>query len=319
MGGIAKLSIVIPAYNAAGTIGRVLDSVMAQNAGGVTEVIIVNDGSTDATLSVVEAYREPLNLRIIDLKCNGGLARASATGIDAASGRYITRLDADDELPPGALNAYLGAMDGDPDIIWGAMARVERSGIMTVVWPPESVKLNDLAIDVVNFSMCSKAVKSLLLKRPEMRAFPGLDLWEDLGVVVRLLAVKPVVTRVPDVVYNYIIAPPGQSLSTSAREKLLEHHIKIATLLEQWFNDHHLEDENREFIEHLKFAAKVKMLRGRGRNVVGWKTVFPEVNNRVMKLRHVSLYHRLLFATVAILPSRVAQWISDAADRLTAD
>lgn len=86
------VTCVIPVYNGAAYLGEALDSVFGQSYGNI-EVIVVDDGSTDSTAQVLAGLGE----RIIAIRQeNAGPAHARNTGIRAASGRYISFLDADD-------------------------------------------------------------------------------------------------------------------------------------------------------------------------------------------------------------------------------
>lgn len=92
------LSVIIPCYNVEPWLARCLDSVVGQDFDDM-EIICVNDGSTDGTLSILRDYesRYPSLVRVID-KPNGGVSSARNAGIDAAQGRWLTFVDADDEL-----------------------------------------------------------------------------------------------------------------------------------------------------------------------------------------------------------------------------
>lgn len=87
-----RFTVIIPAYNAEGTLARAIDSVLAQTL-PVYEVLVVNDGSADGTAGVAAAYGHPV--RLID-KPNGGAASARNAGLDAASGELVAFLDSDD-------------------------------------------------------------------------------------------------------------------------------------------------------------------------------------------------------------------------------
>jgi glycosyltransferase involved in cell wall biosynthesis len=86
------VSVVIAAYNAAQFLPETLDSVFAQTYGSL-EVIVVDDGSTDGTRTLLEAY--PPRIRLIR-QAHGGLAAARNAGLRAANGDFIALLDADD-------------------------------------------------------------------------------------------------------------------------------------------------------------------------------------------------------------------------------
>ena len=96
------LSIIIPVYNAEKTIGMTLDSLNSMPADSKTmvEVIVVNDGSIDTSLAVVESKQrslQPLTITVVT-QPNRGLSSARNTGLAHCQGTYILLLDSDDEL-----------------------------------------------------------------------------------------------------------------------------------------------------------------------------------------------------------------------------
>ncbi|MCM1108573.1 MAG: glycosyltransferase [Clostridium sp.] len=88
------LSIIIPVYNAAALIDRCLNSIFSQTTQYTYEVICVDDGSTDSSVELIEARKEP-NIRLFKQQ-NAGPAKARNKGLAEASGRYICYIDADD-------------------------------------------------------------------------------------------------------------------------------------------------------------------------------------------------------------------------------
>src|ERR1700682_1849486 len=93
------ISVVIPVYNAAPFLAETLASVFVQNYHPL-EVILVDDGSTDRSLAVAEAWISPLRIRH---QANAGPAAARNRGIEMAQGEYLAFIDADDRLPQGWL------------------------------------------------------------------------------------------------------------------------------------------------------------------------------------------------------------------------
>lgn len=110
------LSVIIPAYQAEKYIAQAVDSVRRQNWAGETEIIVIDDGSTDTTAAAAEA----LGVQVIR-KTQGGAASARNAGLRAASGELILLLDADDVLTDGALDAMYAALAGGADAVF-AMA-----------------------------------------------------------------------------------------------------------------------------------------------------------------------------------------------------
>lgn len=105
------VSTVVPALNAEGFIARAIESALNQGIAG-TEVIVVDDGSTDATCRIVEAYRHR-GVRLVRHGQRSGAAAARNTGIAAARGEYVAFLDADDEWLPGKLQRQLAVLRAD--------------------------------------------------------------------------------------------------------------------------------------------------------------------------------------------------------------
>lgn len=96
------ISVVIPLYNKAHTIGRTLGTVMRQTFQDF-EVVIVNDGSTDDGTNVIRKNFTDSRIRIIDQE-NAGVSMARNRGVDEAKGKWIAFLDGDDEWHPEYLN-----------------------------------------------------------------------------------------------------------------------------------------------------------------------------------------------------------------------
>lgn len=113
------VSIVIPAYNAAGFISRTLDTVRAQTF-AEHETIVVDDGSTDGTDGVVQAYltRHAMVGRVVRQE-NRGIAAARNAGMRASNGTYVSLLDHDDLWYPDKLAAVMAVFERhlDTDLV----------------------------------------------------------------------------------------------------------------------------------------------------------------------------------------------------------
>jgi glycosyltransferase involved in cell wall biosynthesis len=106
-----KLSVIIPCYNGAKTIGAQLEALIRQQWSGPWEVILSDNGSTDETLAIVESYKEQLpNLRVVDASARRGQPYALNVGIRAATGEALLFCDADDEVGEGWLAAMAEAL-----------------------------------------------------------------------------------------------------------------------------------------------------------------------------------------------------------------
>lgn len=94
-----KFSIIVPVYNVEQYLQQCLDSILGQSSAD-TEIILVNDGSTDRSPAMCDAYADKdARVRVIHKK-NGGLSSARNAGLELAEGEYIIFLDSDDWLEP---------------------------------------------------------------------------------------------------------------------------------------------------------------------------------------------------------------------------
>lgn len=103
-----KLSIIIPVYNVEKYVGKCLESCLNQDIPkNEYEIIVVNDGTKDKSVQVIEKYITPENnIRLIHRK-NGGLSAARNTGLKAAKGEYVWFVDSDDTITPGSIKAIM--------------------------------------------------------------------------------------------------------------------------------------------------------------------------------------------------------------------
>ncbi len=101
---MAEVSVIVPVYNGEGFLQESVGSVLSQTFSD-WELVLVDDGSTDSSNSMCRRYvKTDPRIKLIE-KENGGLSSARNAGLDVATGKYVTFLDADDELYPDALEA----------------------------------------------------------------------------------------------------------------------------------------------------------------------------------------------------------------------
>ncbi|WFU85611.1 glycosyltransferase [Bradyrhizobium sp. CIAT3101] len=120
------VSVVIPAKNAAAYIGETIASALAQ--ADVAEVIVVDDGSTDDTVAIVQAIRDP-RLRLIKNDASG-VSAARNLGARGARGDWLMFLDADDRLRPDAVTTLLTAATTAPRavLVYGDYNTIDSAG-----------------------------------------------------------------------------------------------------------------------------------------------------------------------------------------------
>ena len=100
------VSILLAVYNGARYLPQTIDAVVAQTMGD-WELVVINDGSTDSSSSLIRAYQDP-RIRFLE-QPNSGAAAAIDRGLNAATGRYIALLDQDDVWDKEFLRKHIEA------------------------------------------------------------------------------------------------------------------------------------------------------------------------------------------------------------------
>jgi CDP-glycerol glycerophosphotransferase len=123
-----RISVVVPVYNVEEYLDECLTSLLRQTARDL-EILIVDDGSTDSSVAIAQAYADRDDrIRIIE-RPNGGLGAARNTGIEAATGDYLAFLDSDDVLPPTAYELLLTSLEKTgSDFATGNVHRLTAAG-----------------------------------------------------------------------------------------------------------------------------------------------------------------------------------------------
>ena len=203
-----RVSVVVAAYNYADYLGAAIESALGQDVpDGELEVIVVDDGSTDATPEVVASFGDRIRAIRQD---NQGLVGATHTGIAAARGEFITFLDADDEWPRDRTRKLVDAMDRHPQagVVYGDMEIIDADGRRLHRSFRELTGLEPLTGRVYGRLLAANAVSAgaMMVRAALKDTFhpPVADapLQQDWWIVCRVAEVADVVA-IPDVVNRY--------------------------------------------------------------------------------------------------------------------
>ncbi len=118
------LSVVIPVYNVEEYLGQCLDSILAQDFPGL-EVVVVDDGSTDASAGVAQGYARQFDNIVVLKSGHRGIGAARNVGVRASSGHYLTFADADDIVPAGAYTLMVSTLErSGSDFVVGSVRQL---------------------------------------------------------------------------------------------------------------------------------------------------------------------------------------------------
>lgn len=127
------ISILIPVYNAEKTIKRTLDSILNQTCLPF-EVVLLNDGSSDSSLKILEEYQKENNLFEVYTQQNCGVAITRQNLIEKASGEYLPFCDADDYYEKNTIEQILNVLEKkEVDLIDYGYTLIKKSGNKTIL------------------------------------------------------------------------------------------------------------------------------------------------------------------------------------------
>lgn len=213
---VPDVSFIIAAYNARETIGRALDSALAQ-IGVSVEVIVADDRSTDGTAELVRYFGDP-RVRLIELPVNGGPGAARNAAIAEATGRWIAILDSDDEILPqrsAAMIECAGRMDAQivvdnlkvmkpgstPETMFSP-AELQKRSALTLA---DFIDSNVIFSSTFNFGYMKPMFEREFLARKALRFDETLRIGEDYILLASALASDGICAIEPQPGYIYHI------------------------------------------------------------------------------------------------------------------
>ncbi|HET6551199.1 MAG TPA: CDP-glycerol glycerophosphotransferase family protein [Solirubrobacter sp.] len=217
-----RVSVVVPIYNVETYLAACLESLAAQTLTDI-EVVMVNDGSTDGSPAIAEAFaaRDP-RFKLIS-QPNGGLSRARNTGIDAATGEFLAFVDSDDVVAPNAYELLVAALDrSGSDFASGFAHRLTSSGTRPVVFLAKAFAETRLKTHITRDRLLlrDRTAWNKLFRRSfwdeQGRRFPDGRLYEDIPVTLPLHFAARSVDVLSDVIY-YWRTREGEDLSITQR------------------------------------------------------------------------------------------------------
>jgi peptidoglycan/xylan/chitin deacetylase (PgdA/CDA1 family)/protein-L-isoaspartate O-methyltransferase len=198
------VSVVVPAYNRRETLATSLDSLQAQTH-GTWEAIVVDDGSTDGTAELAEAYAARDARIRVHRQANGGVSHARNAGLALARGPWLFFLDADDWILPETFELMLAAHGRDPraEAIYGGYVRVDDDGRELRRELPE----HEDDVFPLFARTCAVAVHACLVRTELVRRAGGFDesliTCEDWDLWQRIARLGARFARIPDFVAFY--------------------------------------------------------------------------------------------------------------------
>ena len=232
-----KVSVIIPVYNTEAFLERCLSSVLGQSLRDI-EVICVDDGSTDRSPAILDAWAaRDERIRVIH-QANGRQGKARNAAMNIARGEYIGMVDSDDYLPVEYFERlYSAATEADADIAICGIVKEKKVASRTVIAFAERVVEVDAERKMrlcgcpPHFHSVNKLYRRAMIERVALRYAEQVQ-FEDVMFVTRALCESGTLVTVPDLAYHYVLNPnstvKSRQTATKQRQKYEAHRDMVA-------------------------------------------------------------------------------------------
>ena len=262
---MVKISVVIPVYNIERYLEECLDSVIGQTLESI-EIIVINDGSTDNSLKIIEKYQKKDSRIILVTQENKGVSEARNKGIELASGEYVTFIDGDDFVD---LKMYeeLYKNSENADIVFSNMNiyndKTKKSKHLDFKLPFEKEEYGIFYFKYSFIGVYNKIYKrSFLLKN---NLFFEKDLrYEDILFTLKACLYAKKYKFVKKNHYFYRVGRNGSITTTDDETLKIREFKKIIKLIEKEENIYEDIDFSYARIYFEKISMKLWILRSKG-------------------------------------------------------
>jgi len=262
-----KHTIIVPSYNTGDAIRKCIDSIILQTYTN-WELIVVDDGSQDATPAIIDEYtQKDVRIRAIHIP-NGGVSNARNIGLDNAKGEYVMFVDSDDWIESDYLQQIESRMEDNSDLYIAGITQDFQfeDGCLShskVLVSPIHKKLEKGSLgqefgylySTINLaSACLKTYRTQIIRDNNIKFDKRIILLEDFHFVLSYLMCKPNVSLLPFVGYHYVLPVVYDPI---ARRKKVNLYPSIHLVLEKF-------DEACEQLDFSDHSKKVFLLASKG-------------------------------------------------------
>lgn len=228
-----RYSVIIPVYNAEGTLRRCLDSLVGQHFSDY-ELLLINDGSTDGSDAICREYASTYSCVRYFAKENGGVSSARNLGLEQAEGEYILFVDSDDYVSENYFSVISDALDnnvvdllmfgycnfGSISAEWDTGEFNENTEVGIAIWVSSAMQ------QYLFSSLWSKVFKKQIIEQYNMRFGNDLAIGEDQAFIFTYAMHIRSIGSIEDHLYNVDVSD-GNSLSRKARPYLTEQLMEV--------------------------------------------------------------------------------------------
>lgn len=254
------LSVIIPSYNMEKFLPYCLNSLLVENHRDLLEVLIVNDGSKDATLSIARKYAAvcPELFRVIDKK-NGNYGSCINAALPIASGKYVKVLDADDSFDTANFDEFLGFLSNtDADLVLSDYEVVDenREHVRTIHYGfqiNEQIPFVNICADrffMDEIQMHAVTYRKDMLLNMGYHQTEGISYTDQQWIFTPMIYAETA-SYFGKTVYRYLVGREGQTMDPKVKIRSMEHARKNSFGLVSDFESQKNKIRNQEIKRYL--------------------------------------------------------------------
>lgn len=299
-----KISIIVPVYNVEQWLVHCIESILAQTM-PYFELLLVDDGSSDRSGEICDEYSVRDSRVRVFHKENAGVSSARNLGIKNALGQYIVFVDADDWIDSDMLwHMTKEIITSNADIVACDFVKETLDGryVFKYAYDEEidGEKLLKLYLENHYISSWGKLINKNLFDRYNILYDEDISYAEDSLIMIKLryYSKKIKVIHRPFYHYNRLNAT---SACANFNAKHLSNHIRVAKLINEFFEQEGVLDKYGVVVNYLKFVSKQNILRQK-KDLALWRSIYPECHKDILKFNYFSFVGRLKWLCCAYLP-----------------
>ena len=258
-----RVTVIVPVYNVEKYLERCLDSLLAQTYENVS-VLVVNDGSTDGSQKIIDAYKERYPEKFICYeKENTGIATTRNFGIDHVESELMMFVDSDDYVEKDMVETCVTLMEKEDSdvVVFSYLQEYLSDGSSEVIHnriPDGTYTLKDTpSLLALSSNSCwGKLYKTEVFRKNHIR-FPDGLIYEDLGTTPKVLYYAGKISYLDKPMYRYQVGVPGQIMSRIHDDDV----ITIGERLVQFFKERNEFDTYYDELYYITYLNITDILR----------------------------------------------------------
>lgn len=286
------VSVIVPIYKVQAYIEKCARSLFEQTLESL-EIIFVDDCSPDNSVEIIQKTLEKFQnrnslTRIIRMPTNTGQAGVRRQGIIEAKGQYIIHCDGDDWVDISLYEKmYNIALRDKADIVICDFMYETSNGTHLYKQPDLSKNASEALRNwykcFFHMSCANKMVKRDIYFNNNIFPWPGLNMWEDNGLMFRVFSASKKISQIHDAFYHYN-RTNETSMSAAYGRTQVNQMIDIAKSVTKYFKDNGIINEYLDSITALQFYAKINLITDDFNGLKEYKSLFPGSEKIASKL-----------------------------------